>query len=80
MNNVIVFLHGSANGSYSWRRVQRALTSLGLNVFAPDMLGYGRAPAPSDTYSIQEEVAHLQRTLDLQGVGTCTSSRIPWAQ
>ena len=30
MNNVIVFLHGSANGSYSWRRVQKALTSNGL--------------------------------------------------
>jgi pimeloyl-ACP methyl ester carboxylesterase len=70
MNNAIVLLHGAANGSHSWRRVQRALTSLGLNVFAPDMLGYGKAPAPSDTYSIQEEVTHLQRALDLQGVGT----------
>jgi pimeloyl-ACP methyl ester carboxylesterase len=70
MNHVIVLLHGSANGSYSWRWVQSALTSLGSNVFAPDMLGYGKAPAPSDTYSIQVEVAHLQRALDLQGVGT----------
>jgi pimeloyl-ACP methyl ester carboxylesterase len=70
MNDVIVLLHGSATGSYSWRRVQSALTSLGLDVFAADMLGYGKAPAPSDTYSIQEEVAHLQRAVDLQGVGT----------
>src|SRR5437016_14553407 len=68
--HVIVLLHGAANGSHSWRRLQRALTSLRLNVFAPDMLGYGKAPAPSDTYSIQEEVAHLQRALNLQGVGT----------
>jgi pimeloyl-ACP methyl ester carboxylesterase len=59
MNNVIVLLYGSANGSYSWRRVQRALTSVGLNVFALDMLGYGKAPPPSDMYSIQEEVAPI---------------------
>jgi pimeloyl-ACP methyl ester carboxylesterase len=70
MNNVIVLLHGSANGSRLWRRVQSGLTSLGFNVFAPDMLGYGEAPAPSDIYSIQEEVAHLVRAFDLQGVGT----------
>jgi pimeloyl-ACP methyl ester carboxylesterase len=54
MNNVIVLLHGSANGSHSWRRVQSALTSLGLSVFAPDMPGYGKAPPPSD--AVQREV------------------------
>ena len=70
MDNVIVLLHGSANGSYSWRQVKNALRSQGLDVFAPDMLGYGKAPAPSDTYSIQEEVAHLQGELDLRGIAS----------
>jgi pimeloyl-ACP methyl ester carboxylesterase len=70
MDNVIVLLHGSANGSYSWRQVKSALRSQGLDVFAPDMLGYGKAPAPSDTYSIQEEVAHLQGELDLRGIAS----------
>src|SRR5215470_291282 len=69
MDNVIVLLHGSANGSYSWRQVKSALRSQGLDVFAPDMLGYGNAPAPSDAYCIQEEIDHLQRQLDLQGIG-----------
>ena len=70
MDNVIVLLHGSANGSYSWRQVKSTLSSQGLDVFAPDMLGYGNAPAPSDSYSIQQEIAHLQRQIDLQGIGT----------
>ncbi|HWO00053.1 MAG TPA: alpha/beta fold hydrolase [Blastocatellia bacterium] len=70
MDNVIILLHGSANGSYSWRQVKSALRSQGLDVFAPDMLGYGKAPAPSGAYSIQEEVAHLQGELDLRGVGS----------
>ena len=55
MNNVIVLLHGSGNGSYSWRRVQRALTSLGADVFAPDMLGYGKAPAPGAGCTCDED-------------------------
>jgi pimeloyl-ACP methyl ester carboxylesterase len=34
------------------------------------MLGYGRSPAPSSSYGIEEEVAHLSRLLDLQNIGT----------
>src|SRR5262245_57300435 len=70
MSDTVVLLHGSATASSSWNLVAASLASAGASVFAPDMLGYGKAPAPSDTYSIQEEVAHLQRVLDLQGVGT----------
>jgi pimeloyl-ACP methyl ester carboxylesterase len=39
-------------------------------VFAPDRLGYGRSPAPTSSYGIKEEVAHLTRLLDLHNVGT----------
>lgn len=68
----IVLLHGSANGAYSWRPVQSALAKLvpeGLRVFAPDMLGYGTSPAPSATYDIAEEVAHLLRLIDQEDLG-----------
>ncbi len=64
MGDVIVLLHGSASGSCSWGPVERALVSTGAGVVAPDMLGYGHAPAPSETWSIGEETAHLQRSLE----------------
>lgn len=65
----IVLLHGSATGSYSWGVIRHALVTSGADVLAPDMLGYGRAPAPSASYGIKEEVTHLERWLDEQRVG-----------
>lgn len=70
MSDVIVLLHGSANGSYSWGPIRTALIASGASVFAPDMLGYGKSPAPSSAYGIEEEVAHLERQIDLQGITT----------
>lgn len=64
MSDAIVLLHGSANGSYSWGQVRRALASQGAKVLAPDMLGYGGAPAPSETWTLLEEVEHLRRSID----------------
>src|SRR5215475_2730497 len=64
MGDVIVLLQGSANGSYSWGPVQRALISAGERVVAPDMLGYGKAPPPSGAWSIDEETEHLRRSLE----------------
>ena len=70
MSDTIVLLHGSATGSSSWDSVAGSLVSSGASVFAPDMLGYGQSPAPTSSYGIEEEVAHLARLLDLQNVGT----------
>ena len=70
MNDTIVLLHGSATGSSSWGPVASVLASSGISVFAPDMLGYGHSPAPTSSYGIKEEVAHLMRLLDLHNVGT----------
>ena len=70
MNDTIVLLHGSATGSSSWGPVASVLASSGISVFAPDMLGYGHSPAPTSSYGIKEEVAHLTRLLDLHNVGT----------
>jgi pimeloyl-ACP methyl ester carboxylesterase len=66
MTDTIVLLHGGATGSSSWNPVARALVSSGASVFAPDMLGYGASPAPTGSYAIAEEVAHLTRLLGLQ--------------
>src|SRR5262245_44753180 len=66
MRDTIVLLHGGATGSSSWNPVARALVSSGASVFAPDMLGYGASPAPTGSYGIAEEVAHLTRLLGLQ--------------
>jgi pimeloyl-ACP methyl ester carboxylesterase len=70
MSDTIVLLHGSASGSASWGPVASVLASSGARVFAPDMLGYGRSPAPTSSYGINEEVGHLRRQLDLQDVQT----------
>jgi len=64
MSDLIALLHGSANGSYSWGPVQRALISWGAKVVAPDMLGYGKAPQPSESWSFAEETEHLKRSLE----------------
>ena len=66
MTDTIVLLHGGATGSSSWNAVGRSLASSGARVFAPDMLGYGASPAPTGSYAIAEEVAHLTRLLGLQ--------------
>jgi pimeloyl-ACP methyl ester carboxylesterase len=65
MSNTIVLLHGSANGSYSWGAVQRGLASTGARILAPDMLGYGKSPAPSPAWSVHEEVDYLEHGLGL---------------
>ncbi len=66
MTDTIVLLHGGATGSSSWNPVARSLVSSGASVLVPDMLGYGESPAPSGSYAIAEEVAHLTRLLGLQ--------------
>lgn len=51
----IVLLHGFPDLSFGWRYQIPYLTSLGYQVIAPDMLGYGRTNAPLSLrkYSLQ---------------------------
>lgn len=44
----VVLLHGFPDLAYGWRYQIPHLTSLGYQVIAPDMLGYGRSSAPLD--------------------------------
>src|SRR6266404_3807812 len=64
VSDVIVLLHGSANGSHSWGPVERTLVSRGAMVVAPDMLGYGHAHPPSEVWNLDEETEHLKRSLE----------------
>jgi pimeloyl-ACP methyl ester carboxylesterase len=66
-HDTLVLLHGSANGSHGWGLVRAALGPQ-RRVLAPDMLGYGKEPAPSPTWSIEEEVRHLARKIDERGI------------
>jgi pimeloyl-ACP methyl ester carboxylesterase len=77
MNETIVLLHGSATGSWSWDPVADSLVWSGASVFVPDMLGYGQSPAPTGSYGIAEEVAHLVRLLDLNPTPAKGPS-MPW--
>jgi pimeloyl-ACP methyl ester carboxylesterase len=74
MSDTIVLLHGSATGSSSWDPVARSLVSSGASVLAPDMLGYGQSPAPTSSYGIAEEIAHLARLLDVGTLHLVTHS------
>ncbi|MCK1304724.1 MULTISPECIES: alpha/beta fold hydrolase [unclassified Bradyrhizobium] len=65
----IVLLHGSATGSHSWAAVRMGLEARGARALAPDMLGYGRSPTPSEAWQPKDEVSHLRGWLDMQGVG-----------
>src|SRR3954465_7658517 len=65
----IVLLHGSLTGSHSWAAVRTGLEAHGARVLAPDMLGYGRSPKPSEAWQLKDEVAYLRGWLDMQGVG-----------
>lgn len=61
---LVVLLHGSGNGSWSWRKVHSALLSRGMPVLAPDMLGYGASPRPSERWSFAEETEHLRQLVE----------------
>src|SRR6266404_7768580 len=74
MSDTIVLLHGSATGSSSWDPVAGSLVSSSASVFAPDMLGYGLSPAPTSSYRIEEEVAHLARLLEVGTLHLVTHS------
>lgn len=64
----VVLLHGFPDLAYGWRYQIPHLTSLGYQVIAPDMLGYGRSSAPLNTKkfslkSMSNDLARLVRNL-----------------
>jgi pimeloyl-ACP methyl ester carboxylesterase len=52
----LVLIHGLGDRSESWAPMLERLKRAGFHVYAPDLLGYGRAPKPANSdYSIQTE-------------------------
>jgi len=66
----LVLVHGLADRGESWAPMLERLRRSGFHVYAPDLLGYGRSPRPSDSdYSIstQEQfVADFIQSIGLQ--------------
>jgi pimeloyl-ACP methyl ester carboxylesterase len=66
----LVLVHGLADSDESWAPMLERLKRSGFHVYAPDLLGYGRSPKPSDSdYSIstQEQfVADFVHSIGLQ--------------
>lgn len=64
----VVLLHGIASSSVTFEYVTPLLTEY-HRVVSIDLLGFGESPAPADaTYTIEEHVAALDRTLRTLGL------------
>jgi soluble epoxide hydrolase/lipid-phosphate phosphatase len=71
--NTIFLIHGFPDISYGWRNQIPFLTSLGLRVVVPDMLGYGGSSTSSDpkfmTYKrAADDIAALAKELGLSRI------------
>jgi pimeloyl-ACP methyl ester carboxylesterase len=66
----LVLVHGLADRDESWAPMLERLKRSGFHVYAPDLLGYGRSPKPSDSdYSISTQerfVADFIQSIGLQ--------------
>lgn len=70
----VVLIHGFPDISFGWRYQIPMLTSLGLDVIAPDCMGYGRTDSPlftirDYTYKrVSDDLAELCRQLGLKRI------------
>ncbi|KAH6661191.1 Alpha/Beta hydrolase protein [Truncatella angustata] len=62
----ILLVHGWPDLGMAWRYQIPFLTSLGLRVIAPDMLGYGKTSAPADKaeYTFKKISGHLKELVE----------------
>lgn len=70
----IVLIHGFPDISFGWRYQFPLLTGLGLDVIAPDCIGYGRTDSPLFTLKdytykrVSDDIAELCRQLGLKQI------------
>jgi pimeloyl-ACP methyl ester carboxylesterase len=66
----LVLIHGLADRAESWAPLMEQLKKQGFHVYAPDLLGYGRSPKPTDSdYSLTTQerfVMEFVQSLGLQ--------------
>ncbi len=51
----LVLIHGLGGHAEDWSAMMPALAAQGFDVYAPDLLGYGRSPRPDIAYTITDE-------------------------
>lgn len=71
--DTIFLIHGFPDLSYGWRNQIPFLTSLGLRVVAPDMMGYGGTAAPQEpefyTYKrAADDIAALAKEIGVHSI------------
>ncbi|MBW4037370.1 MAG: alpha/beta hydrolase [Acidobacteria bacterium] len=65
----LVLVHGLGDRGESWAPMLERLKKDGFHVYAPDLLGYGRSPKPSDSdYSIGTEEKFVTDFIDSIGL------------
>ena len=59
---VALLMHGEPSWSYLYRKMIPVLTAAGLQVVAPDLVGFGRSDKPSERgdYSFRRHVAWMR--------------------
>src|SRR3989344_4687460 len=61
----ILILHGWGSSSASWVKVQEMLAAKGYRVVVPDLPGFGKTPAPSTIWGVEEYANFVNNFLDL---------------
>lgn len=71
----IILVHGFPDLSFTWRNQIPILTNLGLEVIAPDCLGYGRSDSPPSSHlqpytftAVADDLEELCRQLRLNSI------------
>ncbi|HBX79415.1 MAG TPA: alpha/beta hydrolase [Acidimicrobiaceae bacterium] len=67
----LLFIHGMAGSSRTWRKVTADLVS-DYHVIAPDLIGHGESAKPMGDYSLGAYASGLRDLLGLLGVERCT--------
>ena len=50
----LLILHGWGSSSNSWTKVQGMIAAKGYRVIVPDLSGFGKTPAPSSAWGVEE--------------------------
>jgi len=77
---VVLLMHGEPSWCYLYRKMIPILAAAGLQIVAPDLVGFGRSdkPASRDDYTYQRHVDWLWAALDTLGLRDATLVGQDW--
>ena len=64
----ILILHGWGSSSKNWAQVRNIFESKGLNVWLPDLPGFGESPPPKFTWSVDDYVEWVREFCEGKGL------------